>query len=544
MAATTSIESLQCFAFAYFAATSPSSSNHQENWFDIFDNIEISISELNNKCKLLRSTYKDYLSSTFSEEIFKNVLEKYGSELTPSGKVSVSPYVKKVYLVSKKVASTSLLDTWSNYVFLDQSDPFTKLVKNSALQRVASAFDMLGKDDLLSPVDMFAVKKNKITSISTEISTHIINCTDQQILSNTAWGKTGKNTYRTILNKYFKTKSLIGISLKLPETIGGSGVLKIVGTENVDKSLLSFVDPYTKLIAAILAHPTKTKQLIEQVIDIEFNEFRITPDLLSWEYPVTFRYKDVLDPRVLGPGSQSLYHKNLRLKLFTWSNAGFNATWYPGQGAPGNWTGGASTIPIDELFIRYREYPTVLSELVNLRKEAFFYAIHGSTKDPSNKIPSNLKSDYEKALNDVEKRVILTSSKKNRGGEGEDLMNFLTSYSKSSNKYYVYQTHLIKNTTKLMRGASRTVTTEPKRLNAHYVACQCAWFLFRGGPSAYKYLKQRMFLSLFGLITKSGYKIFQGDEDTIMEDYLQKSFSKNKKQITAYFNSAPHIVLS
>jgi hypothetical protein len=95
-----------------------------------------------------------------------------------------------------------------------------------------------------------------------------------------------------------------------------------------------------------------------------------------------------------------------------------------------------------------------------------------------------------------------------------------------------------------MRNSSRIVTKDPKRLNAHYIACQCAWFLFRGGPSMHKYLKQRMFLSLFGLITKSGYKIFQGNENTVMEDYLQKSFKKNKKNFVAYFNAAPHIVLS
>lgn len=538
MSATTSIESLQCFAFAYFATKPSINSDHQQNWYDIFNSIELSENELKRKCDSLRTTYGSHLSSTFSSSIFKDVIINYKSTLTETTKtISVSPYVKKVYLVAKKLASTSLLDTWSQYIFLDQSDPFTTLVKNSALKRIASAFDMMGKDDLLSPVDMFAVKKSKLTLILSEFSKHIINATDEELLANTIWGKTGKNTYRTISNKYFKSKSMIGISLKLPEAISGSGIIKIVGTENVDPSLLGFVDPYTKLIAAMLAHPTQTKQLIQDVIDIEFDNFRITPDLLSWEYPVTFRYKDVIDPRT----GIELHKRNLRLKLMTWSSQGFNASWYKNQEAPGNWTGGATTTPIGELFIKYAEYSQILDELIKLRRGAFFYAIHGSTKDPSSIIPKNLKTDYEKALNEVEKKTILTSGKK---GEALNLMSFLESYSPSANKYYAYQTHLIKSTTRPMRNSSKMVTSNPKRLNAHYIACQCAWFLFRGGSSMHKYLKQRMFLSLFGLITKSGYKIFQGNEHTIMEDYLQKSFKKNKKDFVAYFNAAPHIVLS
>ena len=95
-----------------------------------------------------------------------------------------------------------------------------------------------------------------------------------------------------------------------------------------------------------------------------------------------------------------------------------------------------------------------------------------------------------------------------------------------------------------MRKASKSVTDNPKYLMAHYTATQCAWFLFRGGEKLQSNLKRRMFLSLFGLITKSGYKIFQGNEETIMEDYIKTKYKKNNRNVIAYFNAAPHIVLS
>lgn len=534
MAQTNLKESLQCFAFAYFAENPKIDTEHEQNWFDIFDpDAEI-------KGSTLRSIYSNYLSSTFSSAIFDAVIEKYKSTKTlKTGKISVNAAVKKVYLVVKKVVDSTFFDQpLKNYKFLDQSDSFTQTVKDACLARIAKAFGVSGKADLLSPTDLYVVRSDKVTQILNEYNQHVLNATDEELLANMSWGTVGKNTYRTISNKFFTNRYLVGISLKLPETISGAGVLKIVGTENVSPHLLDFIDPYTKLIAAMLAHPQDTKKLIDEVVEIEFDNFRITPALLSWEYPITFNYKKVVDPRT---GTQ-LHKQNLRFKLMTWSKAGFNAVWYPGQNAPGNWTGGAGIESLGELFIKYNEYSTILNELINLRKEAFYYAIHGSTKSPSSKIPQQLRSDYEKALRDIEKHTILTSDP--RGGEGKDLIAFLTKYSTSTNKYRVYQTQLIKYTTKPMRNASRTVTSDPVKLDAHYVACQCAWFLYRGGSNLHKYLKQRMFLSLFGLITKSGYKIFQGEENTVMENYLQKTFKKNKRNVVAYFNAAPHIVLS
>jgi hypothetical protein len=541
MAQTNLKESLQCFAFAYFAENpvKPGKTNkvtHVEGWYNIFD----SSVDLNGRD--LRSKYGSYLSSTFGPDTFESIVKKYRSSVTKTGKTSINGAVKKVYLVVKKVVDSNFFTSGLNqYEFLDQSDPFTVLVKDDCLTRIAYKLGMSGKADLLSPVDLFVLRKSKRTEIFEEFFSNILEATKNQILSNLSWGKTGKNTYRTISNKYFKTKDLVGISLKLPETIKGAGVLKIVGTENVDPHLLDFIDPYTKLIAAMLAHPSKTKDLIEKVIDIEFHNFRITPSILSWEYPITFRYKDVTDPRFLGPATEPFYKNNLRFKLFTWSKAGFNGQWYKGQGAPGNWAGGAGIESLGELFIKYNEYPGILNELVQIRKESFYYAIHKSTADPFTTIPSNLKSDYNKALDAIEQQSILTSSKQS---SAKHILQFFQKFDKTNKKYYQYQKEVIKSTTKNMRNASNTTTNDKKRLEAHYVACQCAWFLFRGGPNLHKYLKQRMFLSLFGLITKSGYKIFQGNEETIMEDYIKTKFKKNKRKVVAYFNAAPHIVLS
>jgi len=529
MATTNLKESLQCFAFAYFADNTVIGKDHEQKWIDIFDSNSVT-----NGIEL-SSVYKEYLSYTFTDTIFDAVIQKYRSKVTKKGTASVNPAVKKVYLVVKKVVDSRFFSPsgLDSYVFLDQSDPFTKTAKDACLSRVAKAFKMSSKADLLSPVDLFAVRKDKLSAVLTEYTKHILTASDAEILANMAWGTTGKNTYRTIFNKFFADRHLVGISLKLPETIKGAGVLKIVGTEAVDKHLLDFIDPYTKLIASMIAHPTQTAKLIDKVVDIEFDNFRISPDILSWEYPITFRYNDVTDPRY---NNQPLYKNNIRFKLLTWSNAGFNAQWYKGQGAPGNWTGGAGFVSLGELFVKYNEYSTILNELIEMRKEALNYVLTGKNGGEPN-IPTNLTPLYNQALVDINQNKIITKA------GSKDLIKFLSKYSKA-NLYDKYQAEFIKRATKPMKVSVRTTTTNSKRLIAHYTASQCAWFLFRGGETLHKHLKKRMFLSLFGLITKSGYKIFDGNEDTIMKDYIEKKFTQNKRRVQAYFNAAPHIVLS
>jgi hypothetical protein len=528
MAQTNLKESLQCLAFAYFASNPNIDSEHEDNWYNIFDpNQKVSGSKM-------RSIYSDYLSSTFSPTVFDTVLTKYRSKETAKKTISIEIAVKKVYLVAKKVIDARFFDEeLSKYKFLDQSDPFTVLVKDACLRRIAQVFELGSKADLLSPTDLYVVRRDKITQIMAEYNEHILNASDTQLLANMSWGTTGKNTYRTISNKLFHNRHLVGISLKMPETLQGAGVLKIVGTESVNPHLLEFIDPYTKLISAILAHPQSTTKLIDDVVDIEFDNFRISPSILSWEYPITFRYKDVLDPRY---SNQPLYKNNLRFKLYTWDKAGFNGQWYKGQGAPGNWTGGAGTESLGELFIKYSEYSNILDELIDVRVDAFNYALTGKN-NVKPKIASKFTTLYNQALTDLNQKKILNPS------SSKNLLKFFEDYSNSVS-YNVYLTEVIKRGTKSMKNASRTVTNDPKKLIAHYTAVQCAWFLFRGGETLHKYLKKRMFLSLFGVITKSGYKIFQGNEETVMEDYIKTVYKKNKRNMTAYFNAAPHIVLS
>ena len=102
---------------------------------------------------------------------------------------------------------------------------------------------------------------------------------------------------------------------------------------------------------------------------------------------------------------------------------------------------------------------------------------------------------------------------------------------------------VIKELTKHMK--TNLKATNMVSIKEHFVAAQLAYFLFLAESKDSLFLKKRIFLSIFGMLTKSGYKIFEKDGGkTEMKEYLRRMFEKNGMQLEAHFNTAPHILLS
>ena len=81
-----------------------------------------------------------------------------------------------------------------------------------------------------------------------------------------------------------------------------------------------------------------------------------------------------------------------------------------------------------------------------------------------------------------------------------------------------------------------------ERIKAHYAHAQLAWFTFIGGKSYQTFLKQRMFLTIYGVISKKGYKIFDYNKNiTTVKSGITAAMKGMPK---AAFDSAPHLLLS
>lgn len=579
MAVAEAKELVQALAFAHFGVYNPILKSHEQKFLDLFDP-EIEIPEGK------KTEYKSLLSNGFP---FDNLTR---------GRVGKTTYVKTytqnkngdvigkdddtvriVYSVAEELYKKNILKKpWSNYVFLDQNDSFVINVKDEVLKKIISAFGLSIKPDILSSADIYAVNKNKKNIIEQEI---INNHRDNNIiLSNMA---SGQNTIASITNQYFSTRELLPISLKLPGSTSGSRYVSIVGrkTGRGQESIVNddIIDPYTKFITLLLNKKNNSKELIEDLITIHFDKFRITGGRLNWEFPITFNYDKVYGKNAKGQiNSNPISTMSYGFDLFAQGyGAGFNGQFTSGKTGR-QWVGGAGVETIEQFFNQYSEYSRIISEVCNLREEAFNYAISGkASRGSSQQFGNNqrIKILYNKALKQIRTKHILY------GQRERDLIEFFEEFDAGYNapvksektiksvktlydlpySYLRYIAYFVKSAKSSMKSVTDTVfaqflsgkgksalpATSPQkleRLKAHYVHGQCSWFIMRGGSSLHKYLKKRMFLTIFGVISKKGYKIFDGDVDTKMKSAIQKEFRSNGKKLIAEYITIPHLYLS
>ena len=562
-------ELVQALAFAHFAVyPNDKTDDHEEKFFELFDpSINVN--------PTVKAQYKQHLSAGFPFDDLTHKTYIKGGKKGDNDKT-----VKIVYSVAKAVYNRGkgnvLRKPWSSYEFLDQNDDFVVQIKDNVLKKVIDALGMSIKPDMLSSADIFAVKKTSKSDIQAEIVGNHQN--KEMILANMA---SGNNTIRTLTNKYFNSRELIPISLKLPATVGGTRYVSIVGRTTgryAEPSINDdIIDPYTKFLALLMNKKNNVKELIDDLITIHFSKFRISSSRLNWEFPVTFNYDKVYGNDYRGrensnPVSTMAYGFDLFAQGY---GAGFNGQFTSGK-TGGQWVGGAGVETFEQFFNQYFMYSTIINEVAKMRSQSLNYALTGSTNKAPN-LGNNqiLKTLYAKALVEIKTKHILYGSKRQ-----SDLLKFCEAYDVAANKmpkqaerskdkmlydmpytYYRYMAHFVMSAKKSMKNVTDTVfhqflvgkgkaatsaTSAQKleRLKAHYVHAQCSWFLRRGGPSLNQYLKKRMFLTIFGVITKKGYMIFEGATDTQIKSAISKEFHDNGQKLVANFATIPHLYLS
>ena len=118
------------------------------------------------------------------------------------------------------------------------------------------------------------------------------------------------------------------------------------------------------------------------------------------------------------------------------------------------------------------------------------------------------------------------------------------------NKFIHNRTNLIKNIKninceKLDKKSFGTSGT-PKTLQNDYVHAQGLWMYTRENENLKKYFKKQISLTLYGLMSKKGTKIFYSSKkEMLTEDAFVKEFKdKNNKTKLAKLLTAPYILIS
>lgn len=547
MAQTTPRESLTCLAFSYFAKNGLGSKiqefsdavyeyyiNGKEDLIKKFDQNLIAGFNLNRILKLY-STKADALRP--DKEYNKSSFEKDFPDRKNEVATKLDGEIKSAFVTAEAMQKSSIVSNLSKYKFYDQSTDFMQRIKDDALEKTVRALD-LPKDvgsDILSSIDILMVKSGKEKTILDDFEKNIIGSQVSQmdILNNLAYGDTGQNTFRTLTNKYFDSKDMVGISLKKASP-NKKADLKIIGTIFGARGLEIYLDPYTEFLGKISQLKTKAElyKLVNDLVEID----RITPTDGRTYFSVNYKlnYKNV-----------NISDKIVKIDLQI-GRSGFNA----GESGKMGFVGGASYIVTLPILKRYPRYNEMVREIISIREKAFHYAV--DTK----KLTSEIKSSYKSALNIVKMNELVLYS----ASDNEIIKTFCEKYDVvTKNKKDSYQQYRIA-VSKLCKNRALTssdgilstldkksnkVTGTPKTLQNDYVHSQGLWMYTRKGEDLKNFFKQQITLTLYGLMSKKGSKIFYSKNQAMLtEDAFVKEFkSKNNQTKLAKFVTAPYVMI-
>lgn len=561
-------ELIQCLAFAHFAVHKYTSSNkeeHMQSFYDLF----------NSEKKPLKKTinlYVKYLSNGFD---FDRIYNNWKSE----GE-TVDITVKIVYDVAKEFyLSNNISRNFKQYEFLDQTDPFMNTIKEKALSKILKAMRLTFKPDILSSADIYIVKKLEKRKILTEFNNEIMNKGDLYLINNF-------DKYNQILIKHWKNHNLFGVSLKLP-TSNQSKNIKIVGVpeDALTKKMKSKLDPFTKFLSLLSDPQTNVKELIDKTI--ELGDYNIKG--AAWDFPYTFKYK-----------SLKLYPSDVTFILQAWpkaqteggGSAGFNGKFkknIPGYST--QWVGGTGIRTLEEFISQYSEYDRIMSELSSIRQKALNYVITGSPSKRPNinqeidarmkinfpmkmktvtgvtktgKLKSqllkgevgnvdygkggkktgtmkvkNLQTFYASAVRELNRKGLNIGSERN-----EKLNTFFEEYEKVTGEIDMmkkYQRAVINLSTRTSIG--KRIDRSESMINTYYEHSQLSYYMLRGGA---QYLKKKIFLTVFGVITKKGYNIVKDSDinSSKLVNAIRVNASKALIKEIKSFDTVPHFYMS
>jgi hypothetical protein len=550
-------EALTCVAINYFC--NKGSSANLEEFNEIiskyyYENEDGEINKYNDKLstefklKRIKELYKDKEDArkpagsgdAYSKRQFKiDFPDGKGYSTDDDEATKLDAEIRSAYSTAEILQTTPIVSNLNQYKIYDQASKFMKAVKDDALNNTLKALDLPSSigSDILSSVDIILVKSSKESAILKNFETNLSgkNVDNMTILNNLAYGDTGKNTYRTLTNKYFADKDMIGISLKkIPSNRQAN--IKIIGSiAGPQGDLKIYLDPYTEFLGKVdqIKSRSELYRLIDDMVEIVKIGKTDPRAYFAVDYKLNYKNVNIAD-KVVQIGLQI-------------GRSGFNAS-TPGQLG---FVGGASYAVTLPILKRYPKYNNIVSEIINIRNKAFDFAVD------KRQIPESLRQYYKKALTKVRKHVLVLY-------DAEDnivIKQFCELYDEAtSNKndsfqeYRIAVSKLCKNKSlKSPHGPLATLDKKnfntngvPKTLQNDYVHSQGLYMYTRQGEDLKKFLKKQISLTLYGIMSKSGGKVFHSNQKGALTEaaFVKEFKAKNNKTKLAKVVVAPYILIS
>lgn len=347
-------ELLQCAALCYFLKAKNKNATNG-SFFDYLDNFANGTDPDN----ILGSLHADY--------DIKNNLGVFHNEKN-SAREWVRSSIDIARFLIKKLRLTS------NHEVHHQKSKFGSLIKDKCLKKISEELqttEISSKPDTYNPTDIWIVHKNSELAIRKELNKYILSKNNTaNIVANYA---ANKNTYKSIINRFYIAGKLYQISLKksgtsklvidqtyLSSTNGSSGIgYKIIGSTMKLQQKIKDIDPYTRFILAFdevlqEGNVGKIMKFIDDLVEVKKINYK--DEVLQPNLIFELNYGDVNIP----------YAEVENWKLDTPGDT-FNMQKIGGTA----WSGGLNTNGIHQILENYPKYKSIFKEMQRIRVAAY-----------------------------------------------------------------------------------------------------------------------------------------------------------------------------
>lgn len=151
----------------------------------------------------------------------------------------------------------------------------------------------------------------------------------------------------------------------------------------------------------------------------------------------------------------------------------------------------------------------------------------------------NLQSFYASAVRELKRRGLNIGTSRN-----EKLVKFFEEYEKATGEVDMMKKYK-QAVVNLCKGKQASVRTDKSdsMLNTFYEHSQLSYYMLRGGA---EYLKKKIFLTVFGVITKKGYNIVKDSDlnSSKLVNAIRVNASKALVKEIKSFDTVPHFYMS
>jgi len=495
-------------------------------------------------------------------------------------------WVESAFWTAKVLKDKNIISGgYASYIYCHSTSYHVRLVKDipltEACLRIIAENGISTRADMLNPADIYAIKTSSFKSVVDSYKQETSKIINGEVSNATS--------FNLLTRRLITTKKVIPISLK--KSTSPNPTVYLTGmTQDLPSELEPLVDEYTEVIDyfSSINDPVKLKAQINTLVTINKIDYKHTIETFAVNF--SFNYSN------LSNNIPKLQRKNIVLSDEHYNLVTASMTWnaLPTDGGGrviGAYTGGAGFTLVADILKKYPGTRTIFNQIIEKRKIAFVAALSSvGITVPNNKLPqilnkqsiinesrdqeqiklslssflpskvsnttlkNNIYGLYLVTLNSLLIEKSITGSNSDDARQIKEIWAALGEFASDISNEKI-ESLLPKSTREAYHYGAKSQTGRQRRSLKQYAKIahqenrvaklEALWFFMSGGSAHLNhYFKKQIALTIYGLITKKGSKIFYLEPNGVYKSGEKKGQKKFKSISDSLgFRSTPYYLI-